>query len=191
LCIYLHYFIITVMPQIEEIIQSKIKPKEKQTRLVEALIDGIISTRELMDYFVTASDVDKGTCADVMKNVSAQNPTLLAPYIDILLEYINSPLPRVKWGVPEAIGNMARRYPEETAKAIPYLLKNTTDEIENTTVIKWCAAYALAEIAKSSTKSRKELLPIFNEITEKEKNNGVKNVYLKAMKLIKAEDSKH
>ena len=179
------------MPQIEEIIQSKIKPKEKQTRLVEALIDGIISTREFMDYFVTASDVDKGTCADVMKNVSAQNPTLLAPYIDILLEYINSPLPRVKWGIPEAIGNMARRYPEETAKAIPYLLKNTTDEIKNTTVIKWCAAYALAEIAKSSTKTRKELLSIFNKITEKEKNNGVKNVYLKAMKSIKAEDSKH
>ena len=191
MCIYLNHCTITVMPQIEEIIQSKIKPKEKQTRLVEALIDGIISTREFMDYFVTASDVDKGTCADVMKNVSAQNPTLLAPYIDILLEYINSPLPRVKWGIPEAIGNMARRYPEETAKAIPYLLKNTTDEIKNTTVIKWCAAYALAEIAKSSTKTRKELLSIFNKITEKEKNNGVKNVYLKAMKSIKAEDSKH
>ena len=179
------------MSQIEEIIQSKIKPKEKQTRLVEALIDGIISTRELMGYFVTASDVDKGTCADVMKNVSAQNPTLLASYIDILLEYINSPLPRVKWGVPEAIGNMAQRYPDETAKAVPYLLQNTTDDIKNTNVIKWCAAFALAEIAKSNTKTRKELLPIFNEITEKETNNGVKNVYLKAVKSIKAEDSEH
>ena len=107
------------MSQIEEIIQSKIKPKERQTRLVEAVINGTISTREFMDYFVTASDVDKGTCADVMKNVSAQNPAILAPYIDILLEYINYPLPRVKWGVPEAIGNMAKSYPDETAKAVP------------------------------------------------------------------------
>jgi len=179
------------MSQIEEIIQSKIKPKERQTRLVEAVINGTISSMEFMDYFVTASDVDKGTCADVMKNVSAQNPAILAPYIDILLEYINYPLPRVKWGVPEAIGNMAKRYPDETAKAVPYLLQNTTDEIKNTTVIKWCAAFALAEIAKSNTKTRKELLPIFDEITKKETNNGVKNVYLKAMKSIKVEDSKH
>jgi hypothetical protein len=179
------------MSQIEEIIKSKIKPKEKQTKLVEAIINGVISTRDFMDYFVAASDVDKGTCADVMKNVSAQNPAILAPYIDILIEYINYPLPRVKWGIPEAIGNMAQRYPDETAKAVPHLLQNTTDDIKNTTVIKWCAAFALAEIAKSNTKTRKELLPIFSKITEKETNNGVKNVYLKAMKSIKTEDSKH
>jgi hypothetical protein len=125
-----------------------------------------------------------------MKNVSEQNPEILAPYIDTLLEYINHPLPRVKWGIPEAIGNMARKYPDETAKAVPYLLQNTTDETQNTTVIKWCAAFALAEIAKYNTKTRKELLLIFNEITKRETNNGVKNVYLKAMKSIKVEDSK-
>ena len=178
------------MSQIEEIIKSKIKPKEKQTRLVEAVISGDISTRELMDHFVVAPDIEKGTCADVMKNISAQNPAILAPYIDMLLEYINHPLPRVKWGVPEAIGNMAKMYPEETAKAVPYLLQNTTDEKQNTTVIKWCAAFALTEIAKSNTKTRKALLPTFDEITKRETNNGVKNVYLKAMKSIKAEDSK-
>jgi hypothetical protein len=42
------------MSQIEEIIKSKIKPKEKQTRLVAAVISGDISTRELMDHFVIA-----------------------------------------------------------------------------------------------------------------------------------------
>ena len=51
----------------------------------------------------------------------------------------------------------------------------------NTTVIRWCAAYGLSEIAKHNTKIRKELIPKIKEIVEKEKNNGVKNVCLKAI----------
>lgn len=116
-----------------------------------------------------------------MKHISASNPEILAPYIDTLLKYINYQLPRVKWGVPEAFGNMSKDYSEETAKAIPYLLKNTTDDKINTTVIKWCAAYALAEIAKNNLKTGKQLLPIFEKIIKGEKNNGVKNVYVKAL----------
>lgn len=83
-----------------------------------------------MAFFESTTDTNKGTCADVMKHVSAQKPALLAPYIDIL------ELPRVKWGVTEAIGNLAEDYPDKAAKAIPNLLKNTTDDKINTTVIK-------------------------------------------------------
>lgn len=175
------------MSKIEEILQSKIKPKEKQTKLVEAVVSGKVSAKEFMAFFESAKDVDKGTCADVMKHVSAQKPALLAPYIDTLIEYINFELPRVKWGVPEAIGNMAKDYPDKVAKAIPNLLKNTTDDKINTTVIKWCAAYALAEIAEHNSKTRKQLLPIFEKIIKREKNNGVKNVYVKALKAIEKE----
>jgi len=175
------------MSKIEEILQSKTKPKEKQIKLVEAVVSGKIPTKEFIVFFESAKDVDKGTCADVMKHVSAQKPALLAPFIDTLLEYINYQLPRVKWGVPEAIGNMAKDYPDEAAKAIPYLLKNTIDEKINTTVIKWCAAFALGEIAKHSPKTRIQLLPVFEKIIKSEKNNGVKNVYVKALKAIEKE----
>jgi len=175
------------MTKIDEILQSKIKPKEKQTKLVEAVVSGKIPVKEFMAFFESAKDTDKGTCADVMKHVSAQKPALLAPFIDTLLEYINYQLPRVKWGVPEAIGNMAKDYPDEAAKAIPYLLKNTIDEKINTTVIKWCAAFALGEIAKHSPKTRIQLLPVFEKIIKSEKNNGVKNVYVKALKAIEKE----
>jgi len=172
------------MSKIEEILRSKIKPKEKQTQLVEALAAEEIPAAEFMAFFESAKGVDKGTCADVMKHVSAQKPALLAPYMDTLIEYINFELPRVKWGVPEAIGNMAKDHPDIAAKAIPNLLKNTTDDKINTTVIKWCAAYALAEIARHNPKTRKQLLPIFESIIRKEKNNGVKNVYIKALKAL-------
>lgn len=137
-----------------------------------------------MAFFESANDVDKGTCADVMKHVSAQKPTLLAPYTDALVDYINYELPRVKWGVQEVIGNMANDYPNKGAEAIPNLLKNTTDDKINTTVIKWCAAFALTEIAKHNPKTRKQLLPVFEKIIKTEKNNGVKNVYVKALKAI-------
>jgi hypothetical protein len=47
-----------------------------------------------------------------------------------------------------------------------------------------CAAYGLSEIAKHNTKAQKELILRIKEIVKKEKNNGVKNVYLKALKVI-------
>lgn len=175
------------MDTINEVLRSEIKPKEKQTKLVQLVCKQKITAKGFIDYFVSASSTDKGTCADVMKHVSASNPEILAPYIDILLGYINYDLPRVKWGIPEAIGNMSKGYPEKAARAIPYLLKNTVGDKANTTVIKWCAAYALAEIAKNNPETRKQLLPLFEEIIKSEENSGVKNVYLKAIKTIEKE----
>ena len=172
------------MTKIEEILQLQVKPKEKQIKLIEAVVSGEIPVSEFITFFESAADVDKGTCADVLKHVSAKSPELLAPYIDVLVKYINYKAPRVKWGIPEAIGNLAKKYPAQTAIAIPYLLKNTTDDKANTTVIKWCAAFALTEIAKSHPDSRKQLLPIFEKISRAEKNNGVKNVYVKTLKAI-------
>jgi hypothetical protein len=170
------------MVKIKEILQSKLKPKEKQTKLVEAVCSSKIKDREFIAFFQSASDVDKGTCADVMKRISEKKPEILAPYIDILVEYINYRAPRVKWGVPEAIGNLAKKYPDKVVQAIPYLLKNTIENKINTTVIRWCAAYGLSEIAKHNTKAQKELTQKIKEIVKKEKNNGVRNVYLKALK---------
>ena len=60
----------------------------------------------------------------------------------------------------------------------------TNENKINTTVIRWGAAYSLSEIAKHSIKAQKELVPRIKEIVRKEKNNGVKNVYLKALKII-------
>jgi len=175
------------MVEIEEILQSKLKPKEKQIKLVEDIVNGRIPAKDFIEFFKSASDVDKGTCADVMKHVSAQKPEIFAPFIDLLIGYINYKTPRVKWGVPEAIGNMSKGYPERVAKAIPNLLQNTVENKINTTVIKWCAAYGLAEIAKNNSKTRKQLVPIFSKMIRNEKNNGVRNVYVKALKVIKKE----
>lgn len=173
--------VIQVKRFIKDILKSTTKPKEKQVKLVEVVCTGKIKGKEFFEFFKSASDVEKGTCADIMKHVSEQKPEILAPYLDVLIEYINYKTPRVKWGVPESIGNMAKQYPDKVEKAIPKLLLNTKDE---STVVRWCAGYALSEIAKYNSKKQKELISTFSDIVKKEKNNGVKNIYLRTLKLL-------
>ncbi|MBN2036115.1 MAG: hypothetical protein JW768_05175 [Chitinispirillaceae bacterium] len=172
------------MNAIETIFISAMKPKEKQTALVEAVCGGAANAKELIDFFISASYVDKGSCADAMKHIAERNPEILEPYIDTLLPYINHKAPRVKWGVSEAVGSCAAKYPDKSALAIPYLLRNTAENEINTTVVRWCAAYGLSEIALHCVRARKKLMPEMKSIAEKEKNNGVRNVYLKTLQNI-------
>ena len=166
---------------IKQLLQSKRKPKEKVTLLIENIKSNKVLLGELMEVFKTGSDVEKGACAEVMQQVSKDHPEIVFPYLDILIEYINYQAPRVKWGVPESIGNLAQQYPAEAAKAIPNLLQNTKEE---STVVRWCAAFALAEIAKYNIEAQNDLVPLFKKFIQEEKNNGVRNVYIKALKFI-------
>ena len=65
------------------------KPKE----LVEFLTKNILKDSklfsQLIDVLKNGSDVDKGTCADVMKHVSEEKPEIFLSYINVLVEYIN------------------------------------------------------------------------------------------------------
>ena len=105
----------------------------------------------------------------------------MLPYIDTLIEYIDYKAPRVRWGCPEAIGNLAPRYPHEVERAIPKLLENLKDE---STVVRWCAAFALTEIAKYNKEKQDELVGIFLGLITTEHNKGVRNVYIKALNYI-------
>jgi hypothetical protein len=165
----------------DEIRNWKSKPKELVVFLTESIEKDEKLFSQLIEFFKSGSDVEKGTAADVMKHVSKDKPEIVAPYTDDLVDYINYTAPRVKWGVPETIGNLAQKYPTEVEKASPNLLVNTKDK---STVVRWCAAFALAEITKSNPAIRKELAPKIEEIVQNEKNNGVKTVYLKALKMM-------
>ena len=166
---------------LKTILGSKRKPKEKTAELVEAVVRKEIPTREFLDFFRNASKTERGPCADAMKHISEKSPELLAPLIDELIPCITDPLPRVKWGVQEAIGNLSGRYPQDAARAVPKLLLNTEDP---STVVRWCAAYALSEIAKHNATIRKTLVPKIENILKREENNGVRMVFVKTLKAI-------
>ncbi len=73
------------------------------------------------------------------------------------------------------------KFQEDVEKILPTLFVNTKDE---STIVRWCAAFTLSEIAENNRKLQKELASMFNEILKTEKNNGIRNVYLKALKAI-------
>lgn len=116
------------MRVIDEIRKWQGKPKG----LVEFLTEKTEKDEELFSQLIeilkSGSDVEKGTIADVMKHVSDDKPEIVAPYVDEIVNYINYKAPRVKWGIPETIGNMAKKYPTEVEKAVPSLLANSKDE---------------------------------------------------------------
>ena len=167
-----------------EVQKSKRKPKELVAFLAEKVRIDEELFGELVDCLKTGTDVQKGICAEVMEYVTKDNPELAGPYLDSIIAYINYDAPKVKWETARVVANVSRRSPESVAKAIPKLLLNTED---TGTVVRWSAAYALTEIAKHNPELSLNLVPRFVKIMKKERNSGVKNVYLKALKLLTKE----
>lgn len=166
---------------IQELTSSKTKHKEQVAIMAEKAKSDKKVLAQIVDVLQTGTDVEKGTAAEVMKFVSKDSPDMMVPYIDVLVEYIDYKAPRVRWGCPESLGNMAPKYSHEVGKAIPKLLGNLKDK---STVVRWCAAFALTEIAKYNSEKQKELVGIFQKLIKTEQNNGVRNVYIKALKEI-------
>jgi len=167
---------------LQEVLDSNLKHKEKVTKITEEINNNNEKFKELMELFRSGNDKTKGTCAEVMKFVSQQSPEVFPPYLDEIIEYVNYKAPRVKWGIPEAIGHLAKTFPDKVAKAVPKLLENTKNK---STVVRWCAAFGLSNIAKYNLELQDNLIEKFKQIIEIEQNNGVKNVYLKTLKQTK------
>jgi HEAT repeat protein len=169
------------MADILRILSSKKPHKEQVAVLTGMALRSGKALSQLVSILKTGTDVEKGTAAEVMKFVSQKKPALLLPHVGVLIENIDHGAPRVRWGCPEAVGNIARKYPRKVEGAIPKLRRNLDDD---STVIRWCAAYALAEIAGNHPGKREELKRLFQRRIRTEKNNGVRNVFIRALKRI-------
>lgn len=166
---------------LSELVSPTLKHKEQVTTLTKLALNDAQVMSQVMDILKTGKDVDRGTAAEVLKFVSQEAPAMLEIYIDDIVELIDYRAPRVRWGCPEAIGHLSKKYPDRMEKAIPKLLKNLED---NSTVVRWCAAFALTEIAKSNPGQKAQFLELLPRLIESEKNNGVRNLYVKANKSI-------
>jgi hypothetical protein len=169
------------MSKLDEIFAVKVKPKELTNILVKELLADKSLLEQMIEYYERAKDPAKGTCLSALTEITKGNPKYVESHIEFIIQQINHKAPRVKWESSEIIANIAGTYSEQARKAIPLLLNNINDE---GTVVKWSAGYALTEIAKNDLSTHKKLLPVFKEIIETEQNNGVKNIYVKAMKVI-------
>lgn len=169
---------------IEQVFQDKtIKAKGKVSTIGEWLVNNEMPIEELLAYAEKQKATDKATCIEAVEYATKKVPTIAD---ESLLEYVTKALkdeePRVKWESAKVIGNIAKLFPTQLDKAI----KNLLPYAENTgTVVRWATAYALSEILKLKTENNINLLPIIEQLNEKEEDNGVKKKYLDAIKKVK------
>lgn len=168
---------------IEALFKDKaIKAKGKVKTLGEWLMDGSLPIDELLAFADGQKPVDKATCIEAIEFATRRSPDIAN---EILLHYVTKTLnedePRLKWESAKVIGNIAALFPAHLEKSIANLLPNAEN---NSTVVRWAAAYALSEIVKLRTENNKKLLPKIEMLRDQENDNGVKKKYLDALKKI-------
>jgi hypothetical protein len=167
------------MDLLEAIRKSGKKSKELNTFVAKLIFDQKLSGKDFTAALASGNDSERGTCLEALEFATQKNPEIAKQYLPEIISSLTDKAPRVKWEAARVIGNIAGKFPAEAAKAVNNLFANTNDK---GTVVRWSAAFALGEILKSS--KDKSLLNKIEALSKKETNNGVKNVYLKALKLV-------
>jgi FOG: HEAT repeat len=173
-----------IVMTIEKIFQDKsIRAKAKVSTIGEWLLNGELPLDELLVYAEKQKATDKATCIEAVEFATRKTPGIAN---ESLLAFVTTALaddePRVKWESAKVIGNIAALFPAGLERSVANLLTNAKNK---GTVVRWAAAYALAEILKLKTSANKELLPEIEVLIGNEEDNGVKKKYLDALKKVK------
>jgi hypothetical protein len=166
---------------IESLIHDKTKKgKEKTETISQWLLGGSLPVDELLAFAENLKDADKATCIEALEYATKQQPAIADETVLIFVtKTLVEKAPRIKWESAKVIGNIAHLFPAKLDKAINNLLLNASHQ---GTVVRWASAYALGEILKLKTKQHKILLPAIEAMVSGEENNGVKKIYLAALK---------
>lgn len=159
-----------------------LKPKDKTETLSKWLLDNELTADDLTAFAGAAKDPAKATCIEALEYASRQRPTVVNKQsFQFVLQALTAKAPRVKWESAKVVGNTAHLFPDNLDQAIINLLDNSEHE---GTVVRWSAAFALAEILKLKTKHNQGLLPSVETICEREEKNSIKKIYLDAIRKI-------
>lgn len=172
---------INSMKILDEIKKSDKKPKELNAFIAKLILEKKPSADDFTEALSYGDDAERGTCIEALEYATQTNAGIAKIYLSDVIKCLSDKSPRVKWEASRVIGNIAKALPKETEKALDALFKNTTDK---GTVVRWSTAFALGEILKHNQTIRTTLLSKINAIVKKEENNGVKNVYVKALRVI-------
>lgn len=157
-----------------------LKPKEKTETISNWILDGSIAMDELIAFAEKQKDPARATCIEAMEYATKQKPEVAdESVLGFVTQTLTAKAPRVKWESAKVIGNIAHLFPKRLEKSISNLLENTGHE---GTVVRWSAAFALGEIVKLKTKDSPELVPLIENICNKEEKNSIRKIYLDALK---------
>lgn len=166
---------------IETVFTDKlIKGKEKTQIICDWLLDGSLTSEELLAFAENQKHAIKATCIESMEQATKKHPTLANEEV---FKFVTKSLaerePRVKWESARVIGNTAHLFVSNLDEAIKNLLINAQHD---GTVVRWSAAYALGEIIKLKTNHNKTLIEKVNQISDTEEKNSIKKIYATAIK---------
>ena len=168
--------------QVSEIINDKsLKAKQKTEILGKCLVDNRIKMQDIIEFALTAKESAQATCIEALEFATRQNPDIANKQVlQFVSQTLTAKAPRVKWESAKVIANTAHLFTDILKDAIKNLLLNSEHE---GTVVRWSAAFALAEILKLNTKYNKDLLPAIETIMNREEKNSIKKIYLHAIKI--------
>ncbi|MCX6291069.1 MAG: HEAT repeat domain-containing protein [Bacteroidetes bacterium] len=159
---------------------KSIKPKEKTEALSRWLLTHPEKINDLVDFAGTSKDPAKATCIEAIEFATKKKPEIAsAACLDFVSKSLTEKAPRIKWESAKVIGNIAHLYPGKLDEAIANLLVNAEHE---GTVVRWSAAFALAQIIKIKTVHHKTLVPAVESICNREEKNSIKKIYAVALK---------
>ena len=169
---------------LQKILNNKeIKAKEKTIAISQMLLDGKIIIAELIEFAQTCKDPGKATCIEAIEFATKTKPeiTSLASF-NFLSKALAEKAPRIKWESAKVIGNIAHLYPAKLTGPIKNLLINAE---HSGTIVRWSAAFALAQIIKLKSSFNKDLIPAIESICKREEKNSIRKIYLEALNQIK------
>lgn len=165
----------------QEILNDKtLKPKEKTEMLSQLVLNGPTIIDELVTFAKVSKDPIKATIIESFEFATKLKPeTANKNMLQFVSNSLTEKAPRVKWESAKVIGNIAHLFPKQLDEAIKNLLVNSEHA---GTVVRWSAAFALAQIVKLKTPINKELIPAIETILKREEKNSIKKIYLDGLK---------
>jgi hypothetical protein len=169
--------------EVGEILDDKeIKGKAKVEAIAKLILEGETGIADVIKAAGASKDPNKANCIEAIELATKDEPGLASvECLKFVTEALLDKTPRIKWESAKVVGNIAHLYPAKLDQAIGNLLNNS--EFPGT-VVRWSAAFALGEIVKLKSKRNKELIPAIEAIVEREQNNGVRKMYLAALKAV-------
>ncbi len=167
-----------------ELFQDKtLNAKGKTEKLSVLLLDGTISSQDVIAFAQNTKDADRGTCVEAFEYATRLHPSFATrACLDFATEHLLHKSPRVQWESAKVIGNIAPYFQDDLEPAINGLIINTE---HSGTVVRWAAAFALGEIVKLKLPINEDLVPTVENIIEREEKNSIKKIYQAALKKIK------
>ncbi len=105
---------------------KSLKPKERTEQISAAVLDGSVSSTELVSFAKTAKDPVKATCIEALEFASQTKPDIIsAPDLDFIIQSLADKAPRTRWESAKVIGNTIHLFPAKINDAVKKLLDNT------------------------------------------------------------------